>query len=462
MGRDSNSQFLKAVLRAGYLVLVILLVMFVFPIYLAGNLWYTESKGPFKNWTQVVDLDGNGELDVLVSHVRWEQRDLSWAGVGRWMNQGQGRFTQGHTPGADNFGGYAAAAGDIDLDGDADVFVQDFPIRLIVNQGADQADTLGMFISLGGIKTPPDYGQGYRDMGGTITLGDLNGDSLPDAFIGGCCYGLNPREPGYDFPSAPSVSWFWINAGRENHFLTGDIFPLEDLNGRPIRQAAMGDIDGDGDLDIYAAVGEPTMGSTITLNDVILLNDGRGKLSIYELPAADTDSTSVALGDVNGDGHLDALVGTSRGAKLWINQGLLPGREAPVFSATGESFAPEQTRSEKVQGWVSAAAGRVLGLYLANGSPRTQSVFLQDLDGDGDLDAVIARLFEAEIWWNDGRGQFQRSQARFSYPEDTGVAVADFDADGDADIFTVNNGKYQLRWNNSQGKFTTARRQPEP
>jgi len=47
------------------------------------------------------------------------------------------------------------------------------------------------------------------------------------------------------------------------------------------------------------------------------------------------------------------------------------------------------------------------------------------------MDALLARLWGAEIWWNDGHGTFTWSDARFDYPEDTGVAVADFDRDGD-------------------------------
>ena len=56
-----------------------------------------------------------------------------------------------------------------------------------------------------------------------------------------------------------------------------------------------------------------------------------------------------------------------------------------------------------------------------------QGIAGADLDGDGDLDALLARLWGAEIWWNDGHGFFTRSDLRFEYREDTGVAVADFD-----------------------------------
>ncbi len=61
-------------------------------VWFSGRLWYWETKGPFKNWTQVVDLDGDGDLDIEVSHTRWEEVDPSWAGIGRWINQGNGKF----------------------------------------------------------------------------------------------------------------------------------------------------------------------------------------------------------------------------------------------------------------------------------------------------------------------------------------------------------------------------------
>jgi hypothetical protein len=80
-------------------------------------------------------------------------------------------------------------------------------------------------------------------------------------------------------------------------------------------------------------------------------------------------------------------------------------------------------------------------LYLPYGSIRTKAVFLTALDGDEDLDTLIARVWRAEIWWNDGQGEFSQSGVRFEYQEDTGVAVADFDGDGDQDIFTGRNGK---------------------
>jgi hypothetical protein len=451
-GRGSSwlaSQRIRVwLLLAGFLA-----VFVAVPLCAGTSLAYTESKGPFKNWSHLADLDGDGDLDVLVSHTRWEDIDISWAGVARWLNQGDGTFEQRQElsalTGHPQFGGYAAATGDADGDGDQDVFKQDFDVHLLVNQGGRQAGETGRFETSGRVNAPPAYAHGYRDMGGTITLADLNGDGRLDAFIASCCYGLEPTRRGRDFLYAPAFAWVWLNDGLSGGVQSGHNLALEALDGRPIRQAAAGDLDGDGDLDIWAAVGRATLGRSPSLSDLVLLNDGAGNLTLAEPLPAEFDSTAVALGDVNGDGRLDALTGTDDGAVLWLNQG---SDGQARFAAADQAFAAERTGKQSVQAGFAAVADGLWGLYLPWGSVRSRAVFLEDLDGDGDLDAVLARLWWAEIWWNDGRGRFTGDEARFAYDEDTGVAVADFDGDGWPDIFAASHGReYRVWWNDGTG-----------
>jgi hypothetical protein len=452
MGQERALPSLLSKMRGPLIVIGILAVLCGFPLYASVSVWYWETKGPFKNWTQVVDLEGDGDLDVVISHTRWEDVGISWAGIGRWINQGNGEFELVNEPETDKLTGFAAGAGDVDQDGDPDVFVQDFRIRLLENQGGLQGGELGEFVWRGGINLPPAYNKGYRDMGGTIATGDLNGDDKIDAFVAGCCYGMGPTQPGHASLYAPSLSWIWINDSNVELPHTGHSVPMDSLDGRPIREAALGDVDGDGDVDVFAAVGKPTLGTTESLDDLLLLNDGTGRLAALDQHLGNTDSTSVALGDVDGDGRLDALVGTSEGARLWINQSHKMGSGGPIFIPAGQSFEAVRTTSNRLQAGFSAAAGELLGLYLPYGSVRTKAVFLADLDEDGDLDALLARIWGAEIWWNDGQGEFRRSDVRLEYKEDTGVAVADFDGDGDQDIFTGRNeDDFRVWWNDGWG-----------
>jgi hypothetical protein len=434
----------------------ILAVVLCCGVYAGISLGYSETKGPFKNWTQVVDLEGDGDLDVVISHTRWESEDISWAGIGRWINLGNGVFELARETSAESFAGFAAGAGDVDQDGDTDIFVQEGGIRLLVNQGGLQAGKAGEFLSRGGINSPLTYNEGYRDTGGTITTADLNGDGLVDAYVAGCCYGTNPTKPGYSVPMAPSASWVWINDGLANNLQTGHITPMESLDGITIRQVVPGDLDGDGDLDLFAAVGQPTLGSTRSMVDLVLLNDGTGRLVVFDPQMGSMDSTSAAVGDVNRDGRLDILVGTNSGARLWINQGNETGDGSLSFVQLKQNFEAAQTASQLLMAKFSAAVDQRLGLYLPYGSTRTKAVFLADLDGDDDLDAVLARVWGAETWLNDGLGEFRRSDVRLNYIEDTGVALGDFDGDSDQDIFSGRNGPdYQVWWNNGQGEFNT-------
>jgi hypothetical protein len=439
-------------------LVVILIALVGLPIYACASLVYSETKGPFKNWMQVVDWEGDGDLDVIVSHTRWEAADISWAGIGIWVNQGDGTFEllRDRGTGTHPFGGFAAGAGDVDQDGDLDVFTQDFSIRLLVNQGGAQEGESDQYLTSSGINLPSAYNQGYRDMGGTISIGDLNGDGRIDAFIAGCCYGINATRPQDDYPHAPSVSWVWINEGsaESKYTPTGHNIPMDFLDGRPIRQVALGDLDGDSDLDVFAAVGNPTMGMVDSIDDLILLNGGTGMLTAFDQQLGNSDSTSVTLGDVNGDGRLDSLVGMNTGASLWLNQYAQMENVGPIFVQAEQSFKAVQTIQDKLKAWISITAEKLLDLHLPYGSIRTKAVFLNDLDGDGDLDALLARVWGAEIWWNDGHGKFHQADVHFGYREDTGVAVADFDGDGDQDIFIGRNeDNYQVWWNDGDGNF---------
>jgi hypothetical protein len=365
----------------------------------------------------VADLDGDGDLDILLSGRRHESETIFWAGSILWTNQGGGKFT---ARGVD-YGGPSAAAGDVDGDGDIDVIRLDYSATFFLNQGGEQGGTPGdlkQWLSI----APPKYQHDYSSLG-TVRLADLNNDGRLDVLVSYCCSTLIDKRD--DF--LPFLPWVWINTLDETG-RNGYGFYLNSLGDMPM-QPTLGDLDGDGDLDIYAA-SLPPKGGNYDSTDRILLNDGSGTFvdsgqrldNPREVGAA--GSAAVALGDLDGDGDLDAVVATATGASIWINQGVAQGGQTGVFAESGQRL----------------------------GHGHIESIFLADVDADGDLDTVVAGKAQATLWWNDGQGGFSDSGQRLDYTERHGLAVDDFNDDGYLDVFSAAGDEFHFWLNQGDGR----------
>ena len=129
-----------------------------------------------------------------------------------------------------------------------------------------------------------------------------------------------------------------------------------------------------------------------------------------------SNSWSVALGDLEGDGDLDAMVGNyGQPNTVWTNDG------TGTFTNSGQAL----------------------------GNSDSYSVALGDLDGDGDLDAMVANYGSNTVWTNDGTGTFTNSGQALGNGDSYSVALGDLDGDGDLDAMVANYDQPNTVWTNT-------------
>ena len=154
----------------------------------------------------------------------------------------------------------------------------------------------------------------------------------------------------------------------ESSFLSSNRLVLGDLK---LKTASLdlGDIDGDGDIDIVVANGRHW-----PAQNKVFFNNGRGIFTVSKnLGTLSSTSYSTELGDFDNDGDLDIAVGNDRAPnKIYENDG--------------------------------KGNFKFKGNFGSMNSP-TRNIVLSDIDQDNDLDILITnRGYVNEICLNDGNG----------------------------------------------------------
>jgi len=335
------------------------------------------------------DMDNDGDIDIL--GTSYSAGAISW-----YENNLPPTKTQTYTA-ADIATSATEAisvfAADMDGDGDMDIVsasVDDNTIAWYENDGAADPSFTAADIATS------------AEGAYSVFAADMDGDG--DIDIVSASY------------ADDTIAWY-ENDGAENPtFTAADIA----TNASGAASVFAADMDNDGDMDIVSAsFGDHTI--------AWYENDGVANPSFTAADIATnaTGAASVFAADMDGDGDMDIISASDEDDTIaWYEN---DGAENPTFTAAD----------------------------IATSADGAASVFAADMDGDGDMDIVSASKEDDTIAWyeNDGAENptFTAADIATSADGAASVFVADMDNDGDMDIVSASENDDTIAWYENDG-----------
>ena len=171
-------------------------------------------------------------------------------------------------------------------------------------------------------------------------------------------------------------------------------------------RAEFADVDSDGDLDVVSASQDANQ---IAWHD----NNGNEVFATHVIDDTANGAYDVSPADVDGDEDID------------------------VFAAVRFGF--DSTLHGAIA-WYENDGNEVFTRHIIDTSPfRPLTITSADIDGDGNVDAVVSSRFDDTVAWymNDGNGGFTKQVIDVEADGAFGNSAIDMDSDGDIDVLSA-------------------------
>ena len=342
--------------------------------------------------TTVGDFNGDGKPDFAVS-------DATNHAVQIFLGNGDGTFKT-EASYAVGMGAYSLDSSDLNNDGKLDL--------IVVNK---KDSTVSVLLGNGDGTFQGQTSYAIASMPSQVAVGDFNGDGNLD-LVGAVASGISILFGNGDGTFQPEVTYPIEDV---DYYELGALVPVDP------KSLAVGDFNGDGKLDLATANSgiyeETYYDATVS----ILLGNGDGTFQAAQFYTTGDESTSVAIGDFNGDGKLDLAV--TVGASDVLDE--LNGVVSILIGIGDGTFQPP--------------VPYVLTGYFPD------SIHVSDFNRDGNADLAVSNAIDdfgtqdlAYVLMGNGDGTFQPPKGFNPSSTANGadvspdLAVGDFNGDGQA------------------------------